>query len=455
MKDFSMTVDVNHGEQGFALSTLEAVFLYLENVQPSWVDVSERNNKLWETLKTGTVDEFKAVYKEEEEKEKKKDEEKGKEEEGEKKEEQQQNGELPSANLVHIENIIESKDKDGNDLVLLAASTGRVDIMKFLIEEQDHTLYTKNYEGNNPMHLAILNDRKDLIKYLSSLPLTTSDYKKKNMDYQDSFLRSTSCALLTNLPNNESTEPKKIIKILMNKQNHERVTPQMLLIKNSKNKLLDCFQNEYLDLLSINEPSFSYDTPLILACKEGHYDLIKFLIENGADCSFQNPLGNTAFHYADETSIKMLLDHCKEWDHLDHLSRCPNKPNPNIKNKESITPIIYHCREEHNDVVQIMLNYPSVDITNKDIDGRTCLHYACSNDSIDLVKKLIESKKIPINSKTNDGNTPLHSAVYKKDYEMVKLLLENQADPTIKNSSNKTPVAFTDDDEIISLLDSK
>jgi len=374
MKDFSMTVDVNHGEQGFALSTLEAVFLYLENVQPSWIDVSQRNNKLWETLKTGTLEEFKAVYKEEEEIEKKKDEEKEKEkkEEGKDKEDQQQGSELPSANLVHIENIIESKDKEGNDLVLLAASTGRVDIMQFLIEEQDHSLYTKNYEGNNPMHLAILNDRKDLIKYLSSLPLTTHDYKKKNMDYQESFLRSNSCMLLANLAEDDGTaEPQKIIKILMNKQNHERVTPQMLLIKNSKQKLLDCFQNEYLDLLSINEPSFSYDTPLILACKEGHYDLIKFLIENGADCSFQNPLGNTAFHYADETSIKMLLDHCKEWDHLDHISRCPNKPNPNLKNKESLTPFMYHCREGHIDVVQIMLNYPSIDITTTDMDGRT------------------------------------------------------------------------------------
>ncbi|ORX43242.1 ankyrin [Piromyces finnis] len=456
MKDFSMTIDVNHGEQGFALSTLEAVFLYLENVQSSWVDISKRNRNIWETLKTGTLEEFKELYEEEEEKERAKNEGKRKEEEedeGNNKDKNQQNEDHPSTNIVHIENIIESKDKEGNDLVLLAASVGRVDMMKFLIEEQDHTLYTKNYEGNNPMHLAILNDRKELIKYLSSLPLTTNDYKKKNMDYQESFLRSTSSILLNNLANEESDETQKIIKILMNKQNHDRVTPQMLLIKNSKQKLLDCFQNEYLDLLSINEPSFSYDTPLILACKEGHYELIKFLIENGADCSYQNPLGNTAFFYADEISMKLLLDHCKEWDHLDHLSRCPNKPNPNIKNKESITPIIHHCREGHDEVVQMMLKYSFVDITTKDMSGHTCLHYACSKSSIDLIEKLISFKSISVNAKTNEGNTPLHIAVYRNNLDMVKLLLKLQADPTIKNSKNKTPVAFTKNDEILDLLD--
>eukprot|EP00833_Pecoramyces_ruminatium_P007963 jgi/Orpsp1_1/1181995/evm.model.c7180000079467.1 len=204
----------------------------------------------------------------------------------------------------------------------------------------------------------------------------------------------------------------------MNKQNHERVTPQMLLIKNSKNKLLDCFQNEYLDLLSINEPSFSFDTPLILACKEGHYELIKFLIQHGADCCFINPLGNTAFHYADEISIKILLDYCEEWESLNPSSRSQTKPDPNIKNKEFITPLIYHSREGHNSVVEQMLNYKCIDITSRDMDGRTCLHYACSNNSLELVKKLVDSKKININAQTLEGNTPLHSAVYKNNEDM-------------------------------------
>ncbi|ORX75779.1 ankyrin [Anaeromyces robustus] len=466
MKDFSMTVDVNHGEQGFALSTLEAVFLYLKDIQPSWIDLSKRNFKLWDTLITGSLEEFKALYNEEEEKDKKRDEEKIKKEnnkknennDGDKDNENQLSPELPSSLIVPIENVIESKNKEGNDLVLLAAQTGKVEVMKFLVEEKDHSLYTKNYEGNNPMHLAILNDNKELIKYLSSLSLTTEDYKKKHMDYQDSFIRSSSFLVLTNMlessrKDGEEAKPQKITKILMNKQNHERVTPQMLLIKNSKQKLLDCFQNEYLDLLSINEPSFTYDTPLILACKEGHYDLIKFLINHGADCCFQNPLGNTAFHYADETSIKILLDYCQDWNKLDMANRSQTKPDPNIKNKESITPIIYHCLEGHNEIVKEMLNYDNVDITSKDLSGRTCLHYACYNNGYDIVEKLISKNKIDINSKTIEGNTPLHSAVYKNNLRMVELLLKNNADPTIKNNLNKTPKAFSEDDDIINLLD--
>jgi len=188
MKDFSMSVDVNHGEQGFALSTLEAVFLYLENIQPSWIDLSQRNYKLWETLKTGTLDEFKNLYFEEEKKEKQRDEIKKNNENQENNDnDKKSNDELPSTNIVPIENIIEAKDKDGNDLVLMAAELGKIDIMKFLIEDMEHTLYTKNYEGNNPMHLAILNDRKDLIKYLSSLSLTTNDYKKKTYGLSRKF----------------------------------------------------------------------------------------------------------------------------------------------------------------------------------------------------------------------------------------------------------------------------
>jgi len=458
MKDFSLTIDVNYGEQGFALSTLEAVFLYLQNIQPSWIDLSNRNNKLWKTLKTGTLEEFKNIYNEEKEKVNKKDSSQLKNDNDSHKEEDdenKQNDDLHQFNIVPIENVIEAKDKNGNDLVLLAAEAGRVDIMQFLVEEMDHSLYTKNYEGNNPMHLAILNDRKDLIKFLSSLPLTTKDYEKKHMDYQESFLRSSSYTSLINLGETEdaSATPQKIIKILMNKQNHERITPQMLLIKNSKHKLLDCFQNEYLDLLSINEPSFSFDTPLILACKEGHYELVKFLIQHGADICFQNPLGNTAFHYADETSIKILLDHCQEWDRLPASARSPTKPDPNIKNKESLTPLIYHCREKHDRVVAEMLNYPCVDIKCQDNDGRTCLHYTCSNNALELLKKLVLNCKIDINSKTREGNTPLHTAVYKNNLDMIKFLLEHEADPTIKNNKNKSPKAFTENDDIISLID--
>ncbi len=49
--------------------------------------------------------------------------------------------------------------------------------------------------------------------------------------------------------------------------------------------------------ITIDARSVAGDTPLIVAAKNGHLEIMKKLVENGAEVNLANDHGNTALHY--------------------------------------------------------------------------------------------------------------------------------------------------------------
>lgn len=127
----------------------------------------------------------------------------------------------------------------------------------------------------------------------------------------------------------------------------------------------------------------SNQTPLYLACQHGQTEMVKYLVENGAD--------------------------------LYHT------------NKDDSTALMVACKYEHVDVVEYLLSLDDSDhhlLNASNKEGSTALHEAASTEYLDMVKLLLEEHHAKI-IKDNDGLTPLTKAGMVDQQEVVEYLIGN------------------------------
>lgn len=156
--------------------------------------------------------------------------------------------------------------------------------------------------------------------------------------------------------------------------------------------------NKGADINFVCETSCKGWTPLMIAAAENHIDVVKFLLEKGANPNVQNQYGRTALHFAVNYSFEPIVNLLLE-----------NGADPKIKTfqnlesnkKEPSSPIEAAIRRE---------------------DSRN--H---SKSSYNILKTLIY-KTGEVNAEY-DQVTPLVAAVVANDYDFVKYLLENGANP--------------------------
>eukprot|EP00742_Colponemidia_sp_Colp-10_P011871 GILJ01013252.1.p1 GENE.GILJ01013252.1~~GILJ01013252.1.p1 ORF type:complete len:574 (-),score=64.89 GILJ01013252.1:195-1916(-) len=138
----------------------------------------------------------------------------------------------------------------------------------------------------------------------------------------------------------------------------------------------------------INTPDDKGNTPLFAAISASNLDLVRFLLENGADVNLLLEEG-TALHKS--------------------VSQSP-------------------CSRE---MVELLLDHGADVILVAD-KGPTVLSLACSNaggDKCAVVRLLLErGAKVHINMETPDGDTLLRKAVSRKDRDLAMLLLDYGAD---------------------------
>ena len=79
---------------------------------------------------------------------------------------------LFSFKLGDVKNCIKNgaditiKDASGRTVLLNAAAKGKLDIIKYLIDEQNADILLKDYYGNSILHIAAFNGHLEIVKYL-------------------------------------------------------------------------------------------------------------------------------------------------------------------------------------------------------------------------------------------------------------------------------------------------
>ncbi|XP_033118085.1 transient receptor potential cation channel subfamily A member 1 homolog isoform X1 [Anneissia japonica] len=177
---------------------------------------------------------------------------------------------------------------------------------------------------------------------------------------------------------------------------------------------------------SLLEDSDRYDNgPLHIAAKFGYLQIVKLLIENGADIDAKNEEEQTPAHlaalYGKYRTVKELVNH-----------------DPTVVDDEdeySNTPLHLASQEGHFKVVQVLIA-AGAEITARNQNQWTPLDCAASNGWRKTAEVLLEAD-CPVDPIDKAKTTPLHLACKNGHLEVVKLLLEWKASLSLKDIDNK------------------
>jgi ankyrin repeat protein len=321
------------------------------------------------------------------------------------------------------------RDEQNNYLINYAIIFNKKDIVKLLIDIPVK-LDIIDTEGNNIMYLPIklgydkifdlLNNNKDISIPLSEL-IDNNGYTaifyavmynnyyclkklKKNINLVDN---SNNSVLHLACKNNNIDMIKKLIEYEIN--------TNLININNYTALHIACINKniEIIEILikysNLNIKERQYDlVPLMYLLDTKYINLIKKMIEKGADVSSQDTIGNTVLHHA-----------------------------------------IY---EGHIDVVNLLIDYyPDMSLVN--IDGMTILHLCASKYSSIQFPYTKMINNIDLNLQDSKGNTCFHYLVMNNIWiHFIKELEFKQIDIFLKNIHDISVYDLNQSDELITLV---
>jgi ankyrin repeat protein len=174
---------------------------------------------------------------------------------------------------------------------------------------------------------------------------------------------------------------------------------------------------------------YNGDTPLHCSACNPNIEILKYLVEQGADANAKSGTGDTPLH------------HAARYSNVEALKCLVEQGGADVKAKSNGGFVPLHFVNSVN--ISKYLVEQGADVNAKDEYGRTPLHFAdwCNGDeAVEIAKFLIE-QGADIHAADNCGRTPLHLAVY-GDWavEFAKFLIEHGADVNVKDKEGETPL---------------
>ncbi|OHT13821.1 hypothetical protein TRFO_15943 [Tritrichomonas foetus] len=298
---------------------------------------------------------------------------------------------IRSQNKVHKHSKpidFNQKDNHGNTPLMIAVKEGGLSVIQaFLMNEGLIDINIVNKKGQTALIEAVIQNRAEVVAILIEIdgidPNVLSKDGMAALHLACVNKNEEIVSLLLKLPtiniNIQSNQPKETQE---NQENKNGAAPLHFAVESGNinifNDLLT-FSNLKFDLL--NEENM---TPLQIAAREGHKEMLLKLLECGCSQKFLTA-----------TDINGL------------------------------TPLHSAARFGHFEICQKIIelsknNLIQIDVNQKDNDGWTALHYASRNAHLEIIKLLLEIPGIDVNSKDNRGNTALYFTMNQE----IRLLLQ-------------------------------
>jgi ankyrin repeat protein len=154
--------------------------------------------------------------------------------------------------------------------------------------------------------------------------------------------------------------------------------------------------------------------------------------EGKQDLDIRNENGETILHAAcfvgNLQVVKALMDHGAD---------------PNATDHDGFTPLHTLMEglggsENTEEVLSFMLS-KSANLHKKNLSGKTILHIACEKGETGWAEKILD-QGADVNVRDNEGNSPLHLISDQNPQAMVELLLQHGADVGARNNATDTPL---------------
>src|SRR3990167_4753558 len=184
-------------------------------------------------------------------------------------------------------------------------------------------------------------------------------------------------------------------------------------------------------------------TALIVAAVSGHTDIVRLLLDRGANINHDNNLGATALIVAAENghtdTVILLLDKGADINHATDYGS---------------TVLVYAARSGLTDIVQLLLGR-GMNLNQTNSGGFTPIMVAAQQGRTDTVRLFLD-RGSDINHVANDGYTALILAAENGRRDTVKLLLNRGADINAINDYGSTALSVAqrgDRTEIVKILE--
>ncbi|WP_131793635.1 ankyrin repeat domain-containing protein [Legionella brunensis] len=286
------------------------------------------------------------------------------------------------------------KNKAGETPILLAAKSGRWDVVKLLATKLGKTNINDSLQYQEVSKLAEKEGKKDIVQQLESLK---SEYSWETITVEQ--LRT----LLQSMP---AIREEKV--------------------SDGKNPIEKSLLEKRWDFIAVfaefpvnssQEAQARYGSALLCAVIDDKFELAEKLLKAGAATHYYMPgTGNNLLHFLlmkkgqDELLTKVI-------DVADEITL-------KLKNKAGETPILLAAKLGHWDVVKYLADKSGrIDITalsSDDKQYKEVIRLAIENNHLEIVDQLISYGPLQQNS---EGLTPLMTAVKNKDIDLINQVL--------------------------------
>ena len=195
------------------------------------------------------------------------------------------------------------------------------------------------------------------------------------------------------------------------------------------------------------EPKYG-QTPLMYACRRGHFDVVRQLLRLGASQKKTSARGRTALFEAilghhSSNQIRYSERNSKHAEVVEILvCEMPQDLEINMIHSQEYdrTALMLAARLGHLEMIQTLLKHPNIDINLQDLNGMTALYLAVRENHYKIAQELLDAGAGIDIVDFHAGRSPLRCAAERDLDEMVDLLLGYDANPDLKDRQGGTAV---------------
>ncbi len=256
-------------------------------------------------------------------------------------------------------------------------------------------------DGNTPLIYACMKAREETVLWLLK---AGADYKLQNNEGM------TAESIAAQKGYSRALELMGADTLLQACKNNQKRSVQVILQRGD---------------IDINERDEECNTPLIYACKNNALDIVKMLLDNGADPNIGDRKNDMPLHFSAALGTLPIINLLVKAG-----------ADVNCADNNGYTPLMFMAKNARTAAVLSFLKNPAVDVCMKDNTGRTAVVYAIAAKQQQLVKELLSLMGTDTDDTDMEGFTMLHYACQFGQIEIVRLLLERSKEQN-RNSINK------------------
>jgi ankyrin repeat protein/Ca2+-binding EF-hand superfamily protein len=187
----------------------------------------------------------------------------------------------------------------------------------------------------------------------------------------------------------------------------------------------------------------SKKTCLHIACREGHSDIVEYLVNHGWSLEARDKLLSTPLHLActsghSHITAFLLL----------------KGADPRARDSLGRNSLLFAVCSQSTETVEVLLKKDPSLIESKDYSGRSALHFAVFNPhqrQVDILRTLLEAG-IPVDVPDTEMKTPMHHACEASKPRGIRLLIKWGANLSAQDKTGKTPYDLASNPNIKQLV---